>query len=62
MGDWCGSATTDTKNRNERNNGCVTGRKRYRAVGGLGQEKIDNIFFDGEVFFLLTGPLMGDPF
>ena len=37
--------------RQEWNNGCGIGRKRYRDAGNVAQEKIDNIFFGGEVFF-----------
>jgi len=46
----------------KRNNGCGTGIKRSCAVAKVrGQAKERCIFLDGEVFFLLTGPLMGDP-
>jgi hypothetical protein len=31
------------------------------SVGNIGQVKKGSFFLHGEVFFLLTGPLMGDP-
>ncbi len=61
MGDWCGSKQvepwTDQKE--------ITGADRNENdVVLLWVKSIEKnvIFFQGEVFFFLTDPLMGDPF
>ena len=56
MGDWCASASTD-QNQKDRDNG----RETAEDTGREGKTKKEENFFTGEVFFLLTNPLMGDP-
>jgi len=47
----------------KRSNGCGSrGENQVVLRGNSRQQKKGNIFFIGEVFFLLTRPLMGDPF
>ena len=56
MGDWCGSVPTD-QNQKDRDNGRETAKNTGREV----KTKKEENFLTGEVFFLLTNPLMGDP-
>ena len=56
MGDWCASASTD-QNQKDRDNG----RETAEDTGREGKTKKEENFFTGEVFFLLTNPIMGDP-
>ena len=65
MGDWCGSGPLQAGPRTDKKE--VTGAEQWAkrccaVVGSKVQAKKRSIFFNGEVFFLLTRPLMGDPF
>jgi hypothetical protein len=60
MGDWCESAQAD-RQPNRRRTGCerVKATKQQHVVrSSCGDGSADS---GGEVFFLLTTPLMGDP-
>ena len=62
MGDWCGYQYKLTENQAVRNNGReLEGQTRPCWCWGSSQQKKE-FLFNGEVFFLLTRPLMGDPF
>ena len=58
MGDWCGSAID--QNQNKGSNGCEKGVKTRPCWCVCLSQGKKRPFSQGEVFFLLTRPLMGD--
>jgi hypothetical protein len=61
MGDWCGSILPHNQHKEKTgaNRKC---KKEPSFERKKGQAKNMAFFLHGEVFFLLTHPLMGDPF